>query len=79
VQQFKKSGHLPEDGQVAFALSYAANLFILMISYEFCLLPAQFYYMIMYIRKVESRMQIAGWCATWKISSGAEDLVLQAP
>jgi hypothetical protein len=32
-----------------FALSYAANVFILMILYDFCLLPAQFCYMPVYI------------------------------
>jgi hypothetical protein len=29
-----------------FALSYAANMFILMILYDFCLSSAQFYYLI---------------------------------
>jgi hypothetical protein len=32
-----------------FALSYAANMFILMILYDFCLLPAQFCYIIVYM------------------------------
>jgi hypothetical protein len=36
-----------------FALPYAANMFILMILYDFCLLSAQFCYIILYIRKVE--------------------------
>jgi hypothetical protein len=61
-----------------FALSYAANIFILMILYDFCLLPAQFCYIIIYIRNVESRVQIADLCAPLKISSGVENLVLQA-
>jgi hypothetical protein len=30
-----------------FTLSYAANMFILMILYDYCLLPAQFCYIIM--------------------------------
>jgi hypothetical protein len=61
-----------------FALSYAANMFILMILYEFCLSQAQFCYIIIYIEKVESCMQITDLCAPWKISNGAESLVLQA-
>jgi hypothetical protein len=43
-----------------FALSYTANMFILMTLYDLCLSPAQFCYIIVYIRKVESRLQIAG-------------------
>jgi hypothetical protein len=61
-----------------FALSYTANMFILMILYDFCLSPAQLCYIIVHIRKVESRVQIADMCAPRKISSGAENLVLQA-
>jgi hypothetical protein len=61
-----------------FALSYPTNMFILMILYDFCLLPAQFHYMIVHRWKVESRVQIADQCAPWKISNGAENLVLQA-
>jgi hypothetical protein len=34
-------------------------MFILMICYDFCLLPAQFCYIIAYIQKVESRVQTA--------------------
>jgi hypothetical protein len=41
-----------------FALSYTVNMFILMILYYFCLLPAQFYYIIVYIHKVESRVHL---------------------
>jgi hypothetical protein len=43
-----------------FTLSYTANMFILMILYDFCLLPAQLSYITVYtsIRKVESRVQI---------------------
>jgi hypothetical protein len=61
-----------------FALSYTANKFILVILYDFSLLPAQFCYMVVYIWKVESRVQIMDWCAPWKIFSSAENLVLQA-
>jgi hypothetical protein len=42
-----------------FTFSYTANMFILTILYDFCLLPAQFCYIIVYIRKVESCVQIA--------------------
>jgi hypothetical protein len=61
-----------------FALSYVANMFILMVLYDFCFLPAKFCYVIVYIRKVESCVQIADQCAPWKISSCANNLVLQA-
>jgi hypothetical protein len=61
-----------------FALSYAKNMFIFTILYDFCLLPAQFYYITVYIRNVESHVQIVVRCAPWKISNGAENLVLQA-
>jgi hypothetical protein len=54
-------------------MSYAANMVILMILYDFCLLPAQFYNIIVYAWKVESRVQIADQCALWKISNGAEN------
>jgi hypothetical protein len=56
-----------------FALSYAANMYIFIILYDFCLLPAQFYYtnINIYIRKVESRVRIADRCASWKISNGS--------
>jgi hypothetical protein len=62
-----------------FALLYAANIFSLMNLYDFWLLPAQFYHIIVYIRNVESLVQIADRCASWKISSGAKNLVLYAP
>jgi hypothetical protein len=45
---------------------------------DLCLLPAQFCYIVVYIQKVESHVQIVDQCAPWKISSGAENLVLQA-
>jgi hypothetical protein len=61
-----------------FALSCATNIFMLMTLYDFCLLPAQFCYIIIYTRKVEIHVQVMDWCAPWKISNGAETLELQA-
>jgi hypothetical protein len=60
------------------ALFYTANMFILVILYDFCLLPAQFSYIIIYTWKVESRVQIADRCAPRIISNGGENLVVQA-
>jgi hypothetical protein len=40
------------------------------------LVAAQFCYIIVHIRKVESRVRIADQCAPWIISNGADDLVL---
>jgi hypothetical protein len=37
-----------------FALSYTANMFIPMVLYDFCLLPAQFSYIIVHIWKVQT-------------------------
>jgi hypothetical protein len=59
-----------------FTLSYTANMSILIILDDIRLLPAQLYYIIVYIGNVESRMQISDRCAPWKISNGAENLVL---
>jgi hypothetical protein len=42
-----------------FDLSYTANMFIIMILYDFFLSSAQLCYTFVYIRKVESRVQIA--------------------
>jgi hypothetical protein len=44
-----------------FDLSYTSNMLILMILYGFCLLHAQFCYIIVYIRKTESRVKITDW------------------
>jgi hypothetical protein len=57
-------------------LSYTRNMSILMILNDFCLLPAQFCYIIVHIRKIESRVQIANRCVLWKISNGAKNLFL---
>lgn len=53
-------------------------MFILKILYDFCLLAAQFSYTVVYIRTFESRVHIVDPSAPWKISSGAENIVLQA-
>jgi hypothetical protein len=45
---------------------------------DFCLLPAQFCCIIVYIRKVVICAQIADQCAPWKISNGAQKPVLHA-
>jgi hypothetical protein len=60
----------------AFALSYAANMFILMIGHDRYLFLVQFCCIIVCIWKVESCVQIAGRCAPWKIVNGAENFVL---
>jgi hypothetical protein len=61
-----------------FVTPCTANMFILMILYDLCWLPAQFCCVIVYIRKVESCVQIADRCTPWKIPSGTKNLVLQA-
>jgi hypothetical protein len=61
----------------AFTVSYAVNMFILVILYDFCLLPAQFCYVIVYMWKDESCAQMADWYAPWIFSNGAENVVLQ--
>jgi hypothetical protein len=40
-------------------------MFMLMILYDFCLLPAQFYGTVIYIWKIEAWMQIVDLCAGW--------------
>jgi hypothetical protein len=47
-----------------------------MILYDMYLLPAQFLYIIVHLWTVESHKQIADLRAPWKISNGAENLVL---
>jgi hypothetical protein len=51
---------------------------MLMILYDFCLLPAQFCCIIVYMWEAESCVQIEDRCAPWKISNGMQDLVMQA-
>jgi hypothetical protein len=50
----------------SFALSYAVNMFILVILYDFYLSPAQFCYIIVYIRKVEKSCTNRGPVCTLK-------------
>jgi hypothetical protein len=59
------------------ALSNIENIPIIMISYDFCLLPAKFCYIVIYVRNFERHMQIAYRCAPWKIANGAENFVLE--
>jgi hypothetical protein len=54
------------------------SMFILMTMHDFFLSPAQFYYIIVHIREVESSVQIADRRALWKISNGAQKFVLHA-
>jgi hypothetical protein len=51
-----------------FTLSYTTNMFILMIPYDFCLFPAQFCYIIIYMWKVKSCVHITDRSAPWKVS-----------
>jgi hypothetical protein len=46
--------------------------------YDVCLSPAQFRYVILYIQKIESRVQIADRCAPTKFSNGSQKLVSHA-
>jgi hypothetical protein len=52
-------------------------MFIFMILHYFCVLHAQFCYIIEYKWKVESCEQIVDQSVPWKISSAVENLVLQ--
>jgi hypothetical protein len=61
-----------------FAFSDVANIFSYMILYDLCLLAARFRYVIINTRYVESLMQFADRCTPWKVTNGAENLVLQA-
>jgi hypothetical protein len=48
-----------------------------MILYDFCLFPAQFCYVILNIWYLESHVNLTDWCAPWKFTNGAANLVLQ--
>jgi hypothetical protein len=61
-----------------FALSNIANIFILMILYDFCLLPALFCYVIVNVRNLESHMNITDRRAPRKTAKDAKNLILQA-
>jgi hypothetical protein len=52
-------------------------MFTFMILYDLCLFLAQFGYVIVYIRKVELRVQISDRCAPGKIASDAGNLVFE--
>jgi hypothetical protein len=60
---------------LGFALSNGVNIFVIMILYDLCLLPALFCYVIIYKWDLESQVQIANRCAPWIIANGAEYLV----
>jgi hypothetical protein len=60
-----------------FTLSEIANIYIFMILYGLCLLPAQFWYAIINIQYLESRVHLTDRCAPWKFTNDAENLVLQ--
>jgi hypothetical protein len=61
-----------------FALSNVVNILILMILYDFCLLPAWFCYVIINIQNLESHMHITDQCMPRETTNGAENLILQA-
>jgi hypothetical protein len=51
---------------VSVPFSYAANILIVLILNDFCLLPAYLCYEVIYIRNLELGMHIMpGWCAFW--------------
>jgi hypothetical protein len=58
-----------------FALSNRANIFVFMILYDFCMMPAWFCYIIVNLRNLESHMQIADRYAPRKTANGANNLV----
>jgi hypothetical protein len=60
------------------ALSNIANILIILTLYDFCLLPAKFCCVVIYVRNIERHMQYVNRCAPWKIANGAENFVLQA-
>jgi hypothetical protein len=59
-----------------FALSNIGNIFVVMILYDFCLLPAWFCYVFVNVRNLESHMHIDR-CAPCKTVNGAKNLNLQ--
>jgi hypothetical protein len=61
-----------------FALSIIANIFMFMILYDFCLLPAWFCYVIVNVRNLESHVNIVDRCAPRETANGAENLILHA-
>jgi hypothetical protein len=61
-----------------FSFSGVRNIYIFMILYDLCSLPAQFPPVILNIRYMENHVQLAKRCAPWKFTNGAENFVLQA-
>jgi hypothetical protein len=60
-----------------FSYSDVVNICIFMILYDLYLLPAQFRYLIVNIRYLESHVHLVDRCALWKLINGTENLVLQ--
>lgn len=62
-----------------FTLSYVANMVILLVLYDLCLLPVYFCYIIIHMQvwEIDSHVKIAAWWTPWKISDGEENLVFQ--
>jgi hypothetical protein len=60
-----------------FALSNIEIMFVFMILYGFCLLPAWFCYVLAKVRYLESHMHIADRCVPRKTANGAPRLVVQ--
>jgi hypothetical protein len=46
-------------------VSYAADIFVIVILNDFCLFPANFCYEVINIRNLELRMHIPGLCSLW--------------
>jgi hypothetical protein len=63
---------------IGFTFSDVANICIFLILYDLCLLPAQFRYLNVYIRYLESHVHLSDRCALRKFTSGAQNHVLQA-
>jgi hypothetical protein len=59
---------------LGFAFSGVANIWIFVILYDLCVLPAQFLYVIINIRYFESHVQLADPCATFNFSNYAGTL-----
>jgi hypothetical protein len=47
---------------LSFTFSYASNIHIIMILYDFCLFPAYFRYEIIYIRNLERHVKVTDRC-----------------
>jgi len=61
-----------------FTFSYAANIRIIMILYDFRLFPTCFRYEIINIRNLESHVHVMGRCAPRETTDDLEDSVLHA-